>query len=85
MVGAAAMYEELTAWRAVHPQASFDEIAGQVTVKRQALMGELLGVLAEQEGRGEFLAEQQCPTCGGTQINADRHPPLVWVGRLTGF
>jgi hypothetical protein len=65
MAGAAAMYEELTAWRAAHPQASFDEMASQVTVQRQALMGELLRMLAEQGGRGEYLAERTCPTCGG--------------------
>jgi hypothetical protein len=38
---AGTMYDELTAWRAEHEQASFDEIASQVRVKRQALMGEL--------------------------------------------
>ena len=38
---ATALYEELTAWRAAHPQASFDEMAEQGTVKGQALMGEL--------------------------------------------
>jgi hypothetical protein len=62
---AAAMYEELMAWRAGHPQASFDEIAGQVTVKRQALMGELLRGLAEQPGRGTVVVERTCPQCGG--------------------
>jgi hypothetical protein len=65
LADAAAMYEELTAWRAVHPEASFDEIADQVTVKRQALMGELLRTLAEQPGRGILLAERTCPACGG--------------------
>lgn len=62
---AAAMYDELTAWRAGHEQVSFDEIASEVRVKRQALMGELLGVLAEQGGRGEFVAERRCAECGG--------------------
>ena len=38
---ATAMYDELTAWRAAHLQASFDEMAEQGTVKGQALMGEL--------------------------------------------
>lgn len=65
LADAAAMYDELTAWRAAHEQASFDEVANQVTVKRQALMGELLGVLAEQAGRGEWLAARTCPGCGG--------------------
>ena len=63
---AAAMYEELMAWRAAHPQASFDEIAGQVTVKRQALMGELLRGLAEQPGGGTVVVERACPQCGGS-------------------
>jgi ssDNA-binding Zn-finger/Zn-ribbon topoisomerase 1 len=65
MAEAGAMYDELTAWRAAHPAASFDEMAGQVTVQRQALMGEMLKVLAKQAGRGEFLAERTCPGCGG--------------------
>ena len=39
--GAAAMYDELTTWRAAHPPANFDEMASQVTVKRQGLMGAL--------------------------------------------
>ncbi len=36
------MYDELQAWRQVHPQASFDEIAAQVTPRRRALMGQML-------------------------------------------
>lgn len=66
LAGAAQMYEELRVWRKAHPQASFDEIAAQVTLRRQALMGELLAMLACQEGRGEFLAERACPSCGQT-------------------
>ncbi len=41
VAGAAAMYDELTTWRAAHPPANFDEMASQVTVKRQGLMGAL--------------------------------------------
>ena len=84
---AGAMYDELTAWRAEHEQASFDEMASQVTVKRQALMGELLGVLAEQGGRGEFVAERVCAACGGvvhykgerrrTVLHAEGQPVLA--------
>lgn len=77
MAGAAAMYEELTAWRAAHPAASFDELAGQVTVQRQALMGELLRLLAEQCGGGEFLAERTCPACGGTLHYKGKKPRTV--------
>lgn len=65
MAAAGAMYEELSGWRGEHKGASFDEIAGQVTVQRQRLMGQLLTELAEQEGRGEYLAERSCPECGG--------------------
>lgn len=77
MASAAAMYEELRAWRAAHPQVSFDEIAGQVTMKRQGLMGELLGMLAEQEGRGEFLEERRCPGCGGVLHYKGEKPRTV--------
>ncbi len=42
--------EELQAWREAHPEASFDEIAAQVTPRRQALMGISLTGLACQHG-----------------------------------
>ena len=35
------MWEELYQWRAEHAEASFDEIAAQVTPRRRALMGQL--------------------------------------------
>lgn len=57
------MYEELRAWREAHPEASFDEIASQVTPKRRELMGGLLEQLAKQQGDGRY-AEAICPTCG---------------------
>ena len=60
---AEAMYEELRAWRESHPEASFDEIANQVTPQRRKLMGALLKQLAEQHGDGRY-AEAMCPTCG---------------------
>ena len=53
VAGATHMYEELRAWRKAHPRASFDEIAAQVTQRRQGLMGEL-------------LEERACPSCGQT-------------------
>jgi len=66
VAGATQMFEELQAWRKAHPKASFDEIAAQVTQRRQVLMGELLAMLAVQEGRGELLEERACPSCGQT-------------------
>lgn len=60
---AEAMYEELRGWREANPQASFDEIAEQVTPRRRALMGELLGELAKQEGDGRY-ARVVCEECG---------------------
>lgn len=60
---AEAMYEELHAWREAHPEASFDEIASQVTPKRRELMGGLLEQMAKQQGDGRY-AEAICPTCG---------------------
>jgi len=62
---AAAMYDELAKWREENGQASFDEIAEQVTVKRQALMGELLTGLATQRGEGKIAIERACEKCGG--------------------
>jgi hypothetical protein len=62
---AAAMYDELSAWRTAHGEASFDEIAEQVRAKRQAVMGGLLARLATQNGAGEWLSERTCPECGG--------------------
>jgi hypothetical protein len=58
------MYEELYAWREVHPEASFDEIARQVTPRRQAAMGELLAQLASQHGNGVEVAGLVCEACG---------------------
>jgi ribosomal protein S27AE len=60
---AAEMYEGLRKWRAEHPEASFDEIANQVTPRRRVLMGKLLGQLATQHGDGRY-AQAKCPTCG---------------------
>ena len=60
----AGMYEELYQWRAEHPAASFDEIANQVTPRRQELMGALLSRLALQYGSGEVAAGFSCEQCG---------------------
>ena len=49
------MYDELVEWREQHPGASFDEIANQVTTRRQELMGELVNQLAVQHGHGEVV------------------------------
>ncbi len=49
------MWEELYEWREKHPQASFDEIAVQVSPKRRKLMGQLLGQLARQHGEGVVI------------------------------
>ncbi len=73
MRAAEAMYEELRAWREAHPEATFDEIAAQVTPKRRALMGELLGELAQQQGDGRY-EQAACPSCG---------TPLEASGRRT--
>lgn len=58
---AEAMYEELVAWRQQHPEASFDEIAEQVTPRRQALLGPLLAQLAETAD--ERVAAPLCEGC----------------------
>jgi hypothetical protein len=56
------MYEELTAWRAQHLEASLDEIAEQVSVRRRELMGQLLSELAE--AADERVVAPVCEGCG---------------------
>ena len=65
LAAAKAMHQALVGWRARHPEASFDEIADEVRVQRQVLMGQLLAELASQHGVGELLSERSCPQCGG--------------------
>jgi YgiT-type zinc finger domain-containing protein len=59
----------MVAWRRDHPQATFDEIAGQLQKERKKLMGHLLGELAVQEVEKEQWQEQVCPECGGKLEN----------------
>ena len=59
-----AIYEELYEWREAHPEASFDEIASQVTPLRRRLMGELLEQLARQHGSGQVAEGMMCEVCG---------------------
>jgi len=66
------MHDELYEWRERHPEASFDEIANQVTPRRQELMGELLAELACQHGQGEEVEGLVCEECG---------QPLVYKGK----
>jgi len=59
---AAGMYEELATWRAQHLEASLDEIAEQVSVRRRTLMGQLLSELAE--AADERIETPVCERCG---------------------
>lgn len=59
---AAAMYEELHAWRKGHQEASFDEIADEVTPRRRQLMGKLLEQLAVKAD--ERIVAPLCAECG---------------------
>ncbi len=61
--GAEEMFDEMWEWGEEHPQATFDEIAGKVTLLRRALMGEMLGELLLQHGDGRY-EEVVCPECG---------------------
>lgn len=61
---AEAMYVRLRAWRAAHPEASFDEIGNEVTRERQALIAQLLGELAGQPEEGTAAERGLCPACG---------------------
>lgn len=58
---AEAMYEEMHAWREQHLDASFDEIADQVTPQRRKLVAKLLEQLAAKaDGRIEAPMCEQC-------------------------
>ena len=59
------MYDKLWQWREEHPEASFDEIAGQVTPQRREVMAKMLQALACQQGGGQVPEGQRCPECGG--------------------
>ena len=75
--GAEEMFEEMWAWGEEHPEASFDEIAGQLARKRRALMGEMLGELLLQHGDGRY-EEEVCPECGqATKSNGRRTRTVV--------
>ena len=63
---AAAMYQRLHEWRSQHLDASFDEIAEQVTPQRRELMGVLLKQLAEKAD--EKINAPTCETCGREMI-----------------
>lgn len=76
------MWEELYQWRAEHAEASFDEIAAQVTPKRRVLMGQMLAQLACQHGDGEVVAGRNCPECGEAMIYKGR--PQREVEHLEG-
>jgi hypothetical protein len=58
------LYDELRTWRGMHPEASFDEMAAQVTPRRRELMGLLLKQLAQE--RDERIATPVCAQCGET-------------------
>lgn len=72
LVAVAEMYDELRHWRAKHPEASIDEIAGQITPRRRELMGQLMKQLAQQHGDGEVIEGVPCPDCGGAMIYKGR-------------
>ena len=64
---AKAMHQRLRAWRRSNPDATFDEIAAQVSRERQVLMGDLLEELAAETER--IPLDPKCPTCGGAVQN----------------
>lgn len=77
---AEAMYEELRAWRAQHLEASFDEIAEQVTPRRRVLMGQLLKQLAT--AADERIEAPVCEQCG--KVMSYRGTPERQVGHREG-
>src|SRR5215203_423385 len=63
---AEAMYERLQKWRSQNLEASFDEIADQVTPQRRELMGVLLKQLAEKAD--EKVQAPLCEQCGREMV-----------------
>ncbi|MHB0859489.1 MAG: hypothetical protein ACYC5M_18215 [Anaerolineae bacterium] len=63
-----AMCAEVRQWREEHPEATLDEIAAQLTPRRQHLMGQLLIALALQPGDGYALEGVACPGCGTAMV-----------------
>lgn len=63
---AEAMYERLQKWRSQNLDASFDEIADQVTPQRRELMGVLLKQLAETAD--EKVHAPRCEQCGREMV-----------------
>jgi hypothetical protein len=61
------MHQRLRAWRRAHPEATFDEIAEQVSRERQVLMGDLLEELAAAPE--SVPLDPTCPHCGGVVQN----------------
>ena len=64
------MYERLQAWREEHLDASFDEIAEQVTPQRRELMGVLLKQLAEEAA--PQVHAPRCESCGQGMVYKGR-------------
>jgi len=62
------MYDKLCAWREAHPEASFDEIASQVTPQRRGLIGEVMVQLVLQHGSGQVAEGIVCEACGGMMV-----------------
>ena len=75
--GAEEMFEEMWEWGEENPQASFDEIAGKLALKRRELMGEMLGELLLQHGDGRY-EEVVCAECGQeTKSNGRRTRTVI--------
>jgi hypothetical protein len=64
MAGMRRMHQEVYEWREAHPEASFDEIAAQVTPRRRQLVSLWLEQLAKQHGSGAVAEGWVCERCG---------------------
>ncbi len=78
---ARAMYVRLRGWRAANLEASFDDLADQVTEERQKLMAGLLGELAAQPEE-EPAEVEVCEGCGKSLIPKGKRER--GVGHLEG-
>lgn len=68
------MYDELYEWRDEHPEASLDEIARQVGLRRRQLIGAWIAQLACQQGDGTVVDGVCCPHCGQRLLSKGPSP-----------
>lgn len=58
-----ALMEEMEAWYAAHPEATFGELEEKLRQERRALMGQVLEILINRRQHDSEAEEPLCPSC----------------------